>query len=128
MNMVNYLEKVFKKKKSIVTVREEAVESICAILEDYSEWYDRQGLYLPPDYATDPSQWSEALHKMKRAFRLLYDEMHEEGELWEAKNKWKKYGEKDEQKVEELEKEVREGLALFGQQLFYLNDPKVRNH
>lgn len=106
------------------TIRDTTVEELCRLIEDYSDWYEEHGLYLPPDYATDPSGWNEALHKIKRAFRLLYEEIHGEGDLWEARHGWEKYGEKDTERIDELEKEIKEGLALFGAQLFYLTDPK----
>jgi hypothetical protein len=81
-------------------------------------------MYLPPDYAKDPSGWSEALHAMKRAFCLLYEELNKEGELWEAKNKWNEFGEQDTEKIEELNGVIKYGLTLFGKYLFYLTDPK----
>lgn len=116
--------KVFKRNKKVITVREEAVKKLYSIVSDYSDWYAQFGIYLPPDYATKPTDWTIALQKMKRAFELLHDEENEEGDLWEAKNGWKKYGEVDVDRVCEVEKEIMEGFTLFGAYLFYLNDPK----
>jgi len=120
--MYKCFNKIFKKKKEINTIRNVAVESLYHIIEDYSNWYAEHGLYLPPDYATDPSKWTTELQKMKRAFQLLYEEIYEEGELFEAKTKWKEYGQEDIEKIKELEKEIIEGMTLFGSQLLYLTD------
>lgn len=120
MNTLFMVTKFLKRQPE--TMRDKTVKTIFSMIEKYSKWYDEHGLYLPPDYASDPSAWSEALHKMSRAFKLLIQEMNGEGELWEAKNKWKKYGEEDTEKIKELEAEIKEGLSLFGSQLFYLTD------
>jgi phosphatidylserine/phosphatidylglycerophosphate/cardiolipin synthase-like enzyme len=121
-NIKKFFNKIFKKNK--LSIRDIAIENLCLAIEDYSDWYEEHGLHLPPDYATDPGEWNEVLHKMKRAFRLLYDEIHEEGDLWEAKNKWKDYGQKDTEEIERLYKEIAEGFTLFGSQLLYLTDYK----
>jgi len=110
--------------KKQVTIRDIAVQVMTDVISDYSDWYEEKGLYLPPDFATDPAGWTEALHKIKRAFTLLDDEAHQEGELWEAKNRWKEYGEQDAERIKELEHEIQEGLLLFGQNLQYMTDPK----
>lgn len=102
-------------------IRDCAVSSLTKIVSDYSDWYDEQGLFLPPDYATDPAGWSEALHKIKRALSLLDDEMRGQGELWDAKTNPNGVNESE---VQDLEKEIKEGLTLLGSQLFYLTDPK----
>jgi hypothetical protein len=120
MNILNF----FNFKKQNKTIRDVAVESLCEMISDYSSWYDEHGLYLPPDYEADPTSWTEALHKVKRAFLLLNDELHQHGELWEAKNKWKKYGEQDSEEINRLNKEIEEGLAIFGAQFFYFTDYK----
>ena len=119
----NFFSK-FKKKEKEITIRDKAVKALCIAVGEYSQWYDEHGLYLPPDYATNPSEWNEVMHKIKRAFRLLYDEMNKEGDLWEVKNKWEKYGQKDVEEIEALEKEIRDGFILFGSQLLYMNDIK----
>ena len=106
------------------TIRDIAVLTLYEVISDYSDWQEQHGLYLPPDFATDPTGWAIALQKMKRAFRLLYEEIMSEGELWEAKNKWKDYGEEDVEEIKELNEEIQEGLTLFGKYLFYLTDPK----
>jgi len=124
--MIKCLDKIFKNKGDSL-IRDVAVESLYHMIEDYSTWYADKGLYLPPKYATDPTEWTVVLQKIKRAFKLLYEEMNEEGELWEAKNKWKDYGEKDVEEIKVLEMEIIEGLTLFGEQLFYLIDPKKNN-
>lgn len=126
LGIAKFIRRSFRKalRDEPLTIRDVAVEALSDLVEDYSDWYETQGLYLPPDYAADPGEWNEALHKMKRAFRLLHEELHEEGELWQAKHGWAKYGEKDTQKIEELEADIKEGLTIFGKQLLYLNDPK----
>lgn len=113
---------MFFDQKKQPTIRDKAVTSLTQMIESYSDWYEEKGLYLPPDYQADPTSWTEALHKVKRAFKMLNDEMDGTGELWEAKNGWSKFGEKDIEKINELEKEIKEGLAIFGQQLLYLTD------
>jgi predicted FMN-binding regulatory protein PaiB len=111
-------ERFFSKGEKVRTIRDIVVGSVYEALEDYSEWYEQQGLHLPPNFATDPTAYTEALHKMVRAFELLYEEIQGEGELLQAR-----CGE-DAQKVEQLEKEVQEGLLLFGQNFGYMTDPK----
>lgn len=112
----------FPWQKAKPTIKSTAVKYLHQMVEDYSEWYDDHGLYLPPDYASDPTGWTEALHVVKRAFKLLNDEMNGEGELWEAKHAWEQFGEKDSEKIIELEKEIKAGLTIFGAQLLYLSD------
>lgn len=113
---------IFKKKTK--TIRDTAVKALFDIVSDYSEWYDEHGLYLPPDYMHDPTGWCEDLHKVKRAFTLLYEDLNEKGELWEAKKKWEKFGEQDAEKLKDLNNEILDGLRIFGAQLLYLTDPK----
>jgi hypothetical protein len=115
---------VFKEEGVVDTIRDIAVDNLYRMVRDYSEWYDEHGLYLPPDYASDPTGWTIALQKMRRSFGLLYEEMNGYGELWEAKNVWKEYGAIDIEKINELNKEIKEGLSLFGSQLIYMTDPK----
>lgn len=118
------LRKVFSEdsKEGSKTIRDTAVEALYYAITDYSDWYDEQGLYLPPDYASNPSEWCEVLHQMKRAFRLLFEELHGEGELWAAKSGNGEYTGQDTERVEKLEKEIQEGLALFGKYLYFLTD------
>lgn len=123
------LRKIFlgtgeKKEPIPLSLRDVTVSLLAEFVEDYSEWYDLHGIHLPPAFATDPTAWTEALHKMKRAFNILNDELNQEGELWKAKHEWEQYGEQDVQKIEELEKEIEEGLLLFGQNLYYMTDTK----
>lgn len=119
-NIIKTLKNALKKEEP--NIRDRAIDVLHAAIEEYSDWYEEHGLYLPPDYVTDPTSWTEALHKMKRAFTLLNDEANQEGELWEAKNKWKEFGEKDSEKIDELNREIKEGLTIFGSQLLYLTD------
>lgn len=108
--------------KNDMTIRELTVRRVFKSLNEYADWACESGLYLPPDYAKDPTGWNEVLRKMQRAFRLLSEELDGEGQLWEAKNKWKQFGEQDKEEVQALEKEIQEGLTLFGKYLFYLTD------
>lgn len=119
MNIPSFFSSKAKKNK---TIRDVAVTAVHDMVEKYSEWYDEQGLYLPPDYAADPTSWTEALHKVKRAFCLLHSEMNGEGELWRAKNDWSKFNEQDTEAIKDLEKEIKEGLTIFGSQLLYFTD------
>lgn len=107
-----------------VSMRDITVSLLAEFLEDYAKWYSAHGIHLPPSFETDPTAWTEALRKMARAFNLLNDEQNKEGELWKAKYEWEEYGEKDVAKIEELEKEIKEGLLLFGQNLYFMTDPK----
>ena len=120
-----FLKKLFSDPE-LETVRDIAVARIFDAVNDYSTWYSEKGLFLFPDYAFDPSTWTNVLFKMQRAFRLLHDELYEEGELWDAKHKWDNFGEKDSKKIEELEKEIQEGLALFGKYLFWITEKERR--
>lgn len=106
----------------VPTIRERAVKALYKPIHTYVEWAVEQGLYLPPDYAIDPTGWNEVLRKIQRAFRLSYEELEEDGELWKAKTEWKQFGEQDSDKIKELEKEIEEGFTLFGKYMFYLQD------
>ena len=111
-----------KKEEPYRTARDIIVQNISGIINDYVTWHSEHGLFMPPDFATDPTSWLIVLSKMKRSFSLLEEELREEGELWEAKNKWKKFNEQDTEKIEELNAEIVEGLTLFGKYLFYLTE------
>lgn len=105
------LSNFFKKKQE--NIRDKAVKCLLDIVHKYDNWYAEKGLYLPPDYASDPSGWTEALHKIHRAFKLMDDKNNEKGEIW---------NEPDLGKREALEEEVRGGFFLFGKYLYWLND------
>lgn len=117
---MNKILNMFKRKK--LSLRDKAVMSLYEAVRDYSAWYDEKGLYLPPDYATTPHLWSEEMHKMTNAFELLYDELHGEGELWEAKNSWEDATKIDKEKIDRLTKEIQEGFEAFGKQLLHMTD------
>lgn len=122
------LKRIFRKTpRENVTIRDIAVEALFEAIDDYADWYSEEGLLLPPDYATAPTDWNIALQKMQRAFRLLYEEARKEGDFWEAKHAWDDFKEQDKEKIEQLNKEIEEGLALFGKCLFYLTDTKKTN-
>lgn len=104
------------------TIRDKTVKSLFSMIEKYSKWYEDQGLLLPPDYATDPSGWTEELHKINKAFKLLIEDINGKGAYYDAKHKWDSVGERDIEKIEEIEKEIKEGLSVFGKQLLYLTD------
>jgi hypothetical protein len=102
------------------TIRDLSVEKLYKPVYEYCSWYVEQGIYLPPDYAKDPSGWSEVLNQIKYAFRLLYEYSERSGELWEAR--------KDKEATAKLEKEIQSGFSLFGKYLFFLTDEiKKRN-
>lgn len=117
-------KKVENKKE---TIRDLTIRTLTKRVNEYTEWNAQHGLYLPPDFTTDPSGWINTLRDIQRAFNLLNDELDEEGELWEAKTKWAKYGEKDAEAIEDLNKEVRRGLSLFGKYLFDLADDTIKS-
>lgn len=124
---------MFFTKEKPITIRDACVHLLAQDVIDYSDWYEEHGIKLPPDFATDPSGWTEALHKMKRAFSLLLDEKNGEGELYDAKHEWWLRSDRvnqliipDEEKVKKLEREIAEGLALFGKYLFWMTDDKTR--
>ena len=118
--LLNFL--AFGHNQSNDTIRDVTVRALTDAINEYADWSCEQGLYLPPDFATDPTGWAETLRSIQRAFNLLSDELDQTGALWEAKNKWQHYGEKDTEKIEELNKEIIKGLTLFGKYLFYLTD------
>lgn len=107
-----------------VSLRDITASLLNEFVEDYSDWYERRGIHIPDSYNGDATAYTEDLHKMKRAFRLLAEELEGEGELWDAKHAWEAYGEKDVMKIEELEAEIREGMLLFGKNLYYMTDTK----
>lgn len=98
------------------TIRDKAVRFLAKAVDDYADWACESGLYLPPDYATDPAGWAECLRSMQRAFNLMRDEENGEGELWEARMK------KDDDRVTKLEDEIKRGFENFGKHLFFLTD------
>lgn len=103
-------------KEKVKTIRELTIKRIYPMLDKYIDWACDCGLYLPPDYALDPTSWAEALRKMQRAFRILSMEYEGEGELWKAKV------DKNEEKIARLEADIQEGLTLYGKYLFFLTD------
>lgn len=97
--------KFFKKEKK--SVRDYFASTLMTeVVAEYSEWYDQNGLYLPPDYATRPSEWNEDLHKIVRALELL-DEGGSDGEY---------------ASTEAEQAEIVEGLSILGKQLYYMTD------
>ena len=122
--MREYFSRIFERKSEDKIIRDEAVKVLYPLIKAYSEWYNEHGIYLPPDYKNDPSAWTEALHKMERAFRILHENLNEEGELWSAENRWKEFGERDADAVREIERDIAKGLALFGANLVYMIDPR----
>lgn len=108
-----------------ITIRERAVRALAGAVTRYSDWACESGLYLPEEFATSPSDWAEILRKIQRGFAIAAEEMRGEGELWDAKHAWEKYGEKDVEKIKELERDIQEGFALFGKYLFHLTDKIV---
>ena len=105
-------------------LRDQIVRFVAPLISDYAEWNSEHGMYLPEDFANDPTAWQVTLFKMKRAFDLLEGELDGEGELWEAKNKWAQFGEQDAGALVDLNKEIKEGLELFGKYLNVLTDEK----
>lgn len=89
-------------KKAPKSIKDIAIEHLSEAVEEYDSWYSEHGLKLPPDYASDPSGWTEDLHKMAKAFRLLRD--------------------KNRAITNETEEEIRSGLFLFGKYLYWLDD------
>lgn len=109
------------KKKEQKSIRQVAVENLTDLISDYAEWYHRAGLYLPPAYAADPTGWSEALQKIERAFDLVSGN-DDDYTLAQFNAETGLVG--DLQNLEDLEKEINEGFALFGANLLYLTDIK----
>ena len=105
-------------------LRDQIVRFMAPLIDDYALWNSEEGIFLPEAFATDPTGWQQALYKMKRAFNLLNDELDGKGELWEAKNKWAEFGEKDAGALADLNKEIQEGLELFGRFLNELTDTR----
>ncbi len=97
----------FLKKNKNQSVRDYFASTLMTEkVADYSEWYDQNGLYLPPDYATRPTDWLEDMHKIVRALEKL-DEYGEDAEY---------------ALTEDEQKEIVEGLTILGKQLFYMTD------
>lgn len=95
--------KFLKKEKK--SVRDYFASTLMTeVVAEYSEWYDQNGLYLPPDYATRPSDWNEDLHKIVKALDLLDDET--EGNELSVNSK----------------DAIIEGLSILGKQLYYMTD------
>lgn len=121
---MNILSPILKKEK---TIRDITIKTLCKRINRYVDWSCEHGLYLPPGFESDPTGWANTLRDIQRAFNLLNDELNEEGELWELKNKWKEFGEEDVEGLGYLNKEVERGLTLFGKYLFYLTDDTIKD-
>lgn len=95
------LKKIFKKKNT--NIRDTVINNLSDMVDRYDKWYEEFGLYLPPDYECDPTGWTEALHSINKAFKLLREN---------EDNKFSK----------EQEEDIKSGLFLFGKYLYWLND------
>lgn len=111
-------------EKETKTIRDATIENLYYLVDEYCSWYVEQGLYLPPGYETNPTGWNEVLNSIKRAFRLLFEDMNGEGQYYEAKKLAGSDG-KDSADLEKIEKDIQEGLAYFGKHLFHLTDRVV---
>lgn len=112
-------------KDKLRDIRGFTVSKIGPLVDAYTEWYAENGLALPPEYATDPSAWTEVLRKMQRAFMLLQTQNTPGSELYEAAHKWDAFNERDADEISLLEQEIKDGLAAFGKYLFWMQDSKI---
>lgn len=108
---------IFGKKQ---TIRDAAIAYLAPLVDEYADWNAEKGLYLPPDFEKDPSGWAQALREMQYALNTLRAEQKGEGDLYDAKSRWR--GEGDKEQIEDINNRVINGLALFGKYLFYLTD------
>ena len=107
----------FKKDKEVKSIAQVFLEEVGPAIIEYSEWYDQNGLHLPPDYGNDPSAWSEALHKIVRAIEIL-NEKDSEFVLKDGTviNDYSMVY------THEDTEAIREGMAIFAKQILYLTD------
>lgn len=116
------LENIFNKKLKKVNIREETVLSLYEPLKNYSKFNDEHGLYLPPDFATRPADWSEEVHKMVEALGLLYDELHGEGKLYDLTSSPVELTKEEQKRLDDLNAQIQDGLSSLGKQLFFLTE------
>lgn len=77
-----------------ITSGDDVVELLHPYVTGYVDWYAEKGLYLPKEFETDPSSWTNILRKIQRAFDLANTEGYEE--------------------TPALKEEMEEGFVLFG--------------
>lgn len=97
-------------------LRTTIIDRLTNDIDDYVEWYSEQGVYLPDEFAQDPSAWTEVLRKIQRAFRLASTELGSEGEIMKARILG------NHEQVKKLTEEMQEGFELFGKYLNVLRD------
>lgn len=73
---------------------DEVIETLHPLITEYVDWYAERGLYLPENFKSDPSAWTNILRKIQRAFDIALT---------------KEYSKRD-----DLESEMKEGFELFG--------------
>lgn len=92
------------------------IDKITDDIIEYTDWYAENGVYLPDEFAQDPSAWTEVLRKIQRAFRLAVMEFGSDGEIMKAQI----LGNQEE--VKKLIGGMQEGFELFGKYLNVLRD------
>lgn len=88
------------------------VSPLAPRIDEYVDWYAENGLYLPKEYAQRPSDWTEVLRKIQRAFNLMAQTKRTARQELDNAITKKKAG--DESEFNTLVRDVDEGLALFG--------------
>lgn len=109
-------------KKEAFNIKGYVVSRVTPLIDSYVDWYAQRGIFLPPDYATDPTGWTEVLRKIQRAFILADTEDDDDGEIHQAKVKWSTFGQEDPEAIKELYNEIQLGFELFGKYLMHLKD------
>lgn len=104
-------------------------------LKEFYRWQSEHGRSVPIDFEKDPASWLEVLRKMVRAFELMMIDDYELGaEKWEETfgvPKMVDFGTKEEYErawqgylsgQEKINKEIQEGIELFGKYMRNLWD------
>lgn len=100
-------------------IRDYVIKNTYPLIHEYYQWYLEHGLHLPETLAQDPTEWTEILRKMDRAFSLYLTRDDEDG-LWQDA----KRSHRDNELWPKYEAEMQEGFALFGKYLKELRDDK----
>lgn len=109
-------------KKEAFNIKGYVVQRVTPLIDSYADWYAQKGLTLPPEYAADPTTWTQILRDIQRAFILADTEDDEDGEIHKARVKWQSFGQEDPEAIKDLYAEIQKGFELFGKHLFYLKD------
>lgn len=109
--IINFFRTITGKSTKKERLNVYIIKTLQPLIKEYARVEAESGIFLPPDFKTDPARWLETL----RAMEYSFDELNKEfsGEKISCIN--------DEIKLEERAKKIQKGLELFGKYLMDLN-------